>query len=68
MFTFVANLISSSKLNKYFRDLSVIAESNFNYLKVDVALAEKQKEEERKNNEEELAKQNALNEAMLKEE
>ncbi len=68
MFTFVANLISSSKLNKYFRDLSVIAESNFNYLKVDVALAEKQKEEERKKNEEELAKQNALNEAMLKEE
>ena len=68
MFTFVANLISSSKLNKYFRDLSVIAEASFNYLKVDVALAEKQKEEERKKNEEELAKQNALNEAMLKEE
>ena len=56
MFNFVANLISSTKLNKYFRDLSVLAESNFNYLKIDVALAEKQKEEERKKEEEELAK------------
>ncbi len=55
MFTFVANLISSTKLSKYFRDLSVVVESNFNYLKIDVALAEKQKEEERKKKEEELA-------------
>jgi hypothetical protein len=55
LFTFVANLISSTKLSKYFRDLSVVAESNFNYLKIDVALAEKQKEEERKKKEEELA-------------
>lgn len=46
----------------------MVAESNFNFLKVDVVLQEKIKQEEKKKKEEEEAKQKALDEAMLKEE